>query len=66
MNGSDRIATDLFGPFDTRQDVVDWIAESKLEYRPNGEAFDRAVLTWSEMSADESHEPWCTAIFHRA
>ncbi len=49
----DRVAMDKFGPFDTRQDVVDWMTEHGIRYTPNAEAYDRAVLTWSEMTGDE-------------
>lgn len=62
---TDRVAVDLFGPFDTRDDVLGWLAEHKIEYRENGEAFERAVLTWSEMTDGESDGAWATAI-HRA
>ncbi len=64
MNGTDRVATDLHGPFDSRNEVIDWMTQHSIAYRPNGEAFQKAVLYAGEMTADESANPWGTAI-HR-
>lgn len=65
MNGTDRVATDLQGPFDTREDLVNWITASGLQYRPNGEAYKRAVLYFGEMTGDCSEGAWATAIHYR-
>ncbi len=65
MNGTDKVATDLFAGFESREAVLDWLDMHGIEYRPNAEAFKRAVQCWSEMTGDESHEPWATAIHER-
>ncbi len=66
MNGTDRVATDLFAGFPTREAVLDWLTMHRIQYRPNAEAFERGVQCWSEMTGDESHEPWATSIHQRA
>ncbi len=62
--GSDRhkIAMDKFGPFDTRQDIIEWMREHNVRYRPNAEAYERAVLCWSEMTDSEVADLWGTAL----
>ncbi len=57
-----RVAMDKFGPFESRQDVVDWMTEHNIRHLPNAKAFDRAVLTWSEMTGDEVGPMFGTAI----
>jgi hypothetical protein len=61
-NASDPVALDRIGPFESRQAVIDWGREHKVTYRPNAEAYERAVLAWSEMTDGESDGPWFTAI----
>ncbi len=65
MNGTDKVATDLFAGFESREAVLDWLDMHGIQYRPNGEAFQRAVQCWGEMTGDESREPWATAIHER-
>ncbi len=66
--GHDRskIAMDLFGPFDTRQDIIEWMRENSVTYRENAQAYARAILTWSEMTDSEVGKMWGTAIHERA
>lgn len=65
MNGTDRVATDLFGPFETRDDVVMWLTQYGVQYRPAGEWFIQPVPCFNEMTMDESENPWATNIHQR-
>ncbi len=53
---------DKFGPFESRQDIIEWMREHSVRYMPNAVAFDKAVLTWSEMTGDEVGAMFGTAI----
>ncbi len=65
MNGIDTVAKDLMGPFESRQDVIEWGREWGIAFRENGDAYAKAVLYAGEMTGDESADPWYTAIHRR-
>jgi hypothetical protein len=66
MNGSDKVATDLMGPFDSRDEVLAWMKDFAIEYRPNAEVYERAILYAGEMTDGESAWPWGSCIHERA
>ena len=60
------IATDLFGPFDNRTDVVEWLAEHKIELKDERQFFRRSVPAFIEMTDHDldghSYTPWACQI----
>ncbi len=71
-NATDKCAMDRQGPFETREAVVAWITEHGLQYRSNADAYERAVYGVEsvavpyavEMTDQQSHMPWATAIHY--
>lgn len=60
------IATDMFGPFDSRNDVVEWLAQHHIELLDDRAFFKRSVPTFIEMTDDDlngrDYMPWACQI----
>lgn len=64
-NADQKVATDLKGPFSSRQDIIEWMREQGIEYRDSGEVFKRATFAWSEMTDQEAGGIWGTGLHFR-
>lgn len=59
-NATDDVANDRQGPFETFDDLRNWLVENKVEFRYGARYFIHGPLYFSEMTGDESEGMWAT------
>lgn len=62
MNATDEVATDRFGPFSSNFELVSWLVEHRIAYRPGASFFKQSPLYFGEMTGDEADGYWATGI----
>ncbi len=62
-SATDKYATDISPAFDTREELMVWLRDSGVEYRPNEQVYARAIGVeyFGELTGDVADQPWATA-----
>ena len=61
---SQEVASDMFGPFDSEEDIQNWLREYRVEYRQDGKTFGH-VPYCGEMTDQVAGPIWATGTHRR-